>query len=276
MSTLDAKAGVRQAVKNAQGIVLRGYYNDRNNIGGCVMELTGKIVILTGGSAGIGREIARQLKAKGAQVTLTGRNPERLAAMREEGFEVIAADLSSAAGVDALLTEWGSRDVDILLNNAGQLVDHDFRDGNPNADAADDCIYSNVNAPIRLITGLMSHLRAQSQATIVNVTSGLAIAPAARSPIYSATKSALRFYSLGLREQLKGTNIHVIEALPPVVDTQMNDGNSMKKMPAEECARQIIFAIERDQDEANIGMTKALRIAESISPALARSITLRF
>lgn len=240
------------------------------------MELSDKIVLLTGGSAGIGREIAHQLKEKGAKVTLTGRNPERLKAMREEGFEVIEADLSSADGVDALLTEWGSKDVDVLLNNAGQLVDHDFRDGNPNSDAADECIYTNLNAPIRLISGLMSQLRARPQAAIVNVTSGLAIAPAARTPIYCATKSGLRFYTLGLREQLKDSNIRVIEALPPVVDTQMNDGNPTKKMPPEECARQIVVAIERDQDEANIGMTKALRIAESISPALARSITLRF
>ncbi len=240
------------------------------------MELSEKTVLLTGGSAGIGREIARQLKEKGAKVTVTGRNAERLEAMREEGFETIEAEFSSAAGVDALLTKWGDKAVDILINNAGQLVDHDFRDGKPNSDAADDCIYANLNAPIRLIGGLMSQLRARPQAAIVNVTSGLAIAPAARTPIYCATKSGLRFYTLGLREQLKDSHIRVIEALPPVVDTQMNDGNPTKKMPAEECARQIVVAIERDQDEANIGMTKALRIAESISPGLARSITLRF
>lgn len=240
------------------------------------MELADKIVLLTGGSAGIGREIARQLQAKGARVTLTGRNPERLAAMREEGFETIEADFSSAAGVDALLKKWGSKDIDILLNNAGQLVDHDFREGDPDADAADDCIYTNLNAPIRLISALMPQLRARPEATIVNITSGLAIAPAARTPIYCATKSGLRFYTLGLREQLKDSNIRVIEALPPVVDTQMNDGKPTKKMPPEECARQIVVAIAQDQDEANIGLTKALRIAESISPALARSMTLRF
>ncbi len=245
-------------------------------MGGPAMELADKNILLTGGSAGIGREIARQLKEKGAEVTLTGRNPDRLAAMRGEGFEVIEADLSSAAGVDALLTKWGSRDIDVLLNNAGQLVDHDFREGNPVADAADDCIYANLNAPIRLITGLMPSLRKRPQAAIVNVTSGLAIAPAARTPIYCATKSGLRFYTLGLREQLKDSNIRVIEALPPVVDTQMNDGNPTKKMPPEECARQIVLAIERNQDEVNIGMTKALRVAEAISPALARGITLRF
>ncbi len=240
------------------------------------MDLTGKVVLLTGGSAGIGREIARQLKAKGALVVLTGRNPERLAAMEGEGFETISASLSDAAGVDALFAAWGERELDVLINNAGQLVDHDFRKGTVDPDAADACIYANLSAPIRLTVGLMEQLKARPQAAIVNVTSGLAIAPAARQPVYCATKAGLRFYSLTLREQLKDTNIRVIEALPPVVDTQMNDGNPMKKMPPEECARQIVVAIEKDRDEANIGMTKALRVAESVSPALARSVTLKF
>ncbi|HSJ79410.1 MAG TPA: SDR family NAD(P)-dependent oxidoreductase [Erythrobacter sp.] len=240
------------------------------------MDVTGKTVLLTGGSAGIGREIALQLKAKGAQVILTGRDPERLDAIRAEGFEAIAADLSNAAGVDALVAALGDRSIDILINNAGQLIDHDFRKGSPDADAADAGIYANLTAPIRLITALVPRLRDRPQAAIVNVTSGLAIAPAARQPVYCATKAGLRFYTLALREQLKGTAVRVIEALPPVVDTQMNDGNPMKKMPAGECARQIIAAIEQGRDEANIGMTRTLRLVESISPALARRMTLRF
>ena len=240
------------------------------------MDLKDKAVLLTGGSAGIGRELAHLLKEKGARVTLTGRNKDRLAEMQEEGFEVIEADLSNAKGVDALIADIGEREFDVLINNAGQLVDHDFRKGLPDPDAADDCVYANLSAPIRLITALVPMLGRQPEASIVNVTSGLAIAPAARQPVYCATKSGLRAYSLTLREQLKDTNIHVIEALPPVVDTQMNADNPMSKMPAAECAAQILDAIETNRAEANIGMTKLLKLAESISPALARSITLRF
>lgn len=240
------------------------------------MNVNGKSVLLTGGSAGIGREIARQLKAKGAKVLLTGRDPARLAAMAAEGFETLAADLSSAAGVDALVAALGERPVDILINNAGQLTDHDFRKGAPDADAADEGIYANLTAPIRLITALVPRLRDRPQAAIVNVTSGLAIAPAARQPVYCATKAGLRSYTLALREQLKRTNVQVIEALPPVVDTQMNDGNPMKKMPPQECARQIIAALEKGHDEANVGTVKLLRAVYSLSPALARSVMRRF
>ena len=240
------------------------------------MDLKDKAVLLTGGSAGIGRELARLMKQKGAKVTLTGRNKERMAAMQKEGFEVIEADLSNAKGVDALIADIGEREFDILINNAGQLVDHDFRKGLPDSDAADDCIYANLSAPIRLTTALVPMLGHRPEAAIVNVTSGLAIAPAARQPVYCATKAGLRAYSLTLREQLKDTNIHVIEALPPVVDTQMNVDNPMSKMPAVDCAAQIMDAIESGADEANIGQVRLLRWAYSLSPALARRITLRF
>lgn len=240
------------------------------------MDVNGKTVLLTGGSAGIGREIARQLKAKGASVILTGRDPARLEAMRSEGFEVLAADLSHAAGVDALVAALGDRPIDILINNAGQGVAHDFREGSPDPQATDDCIYANLNAPIRLITALLPRLRARPQAAIINVTSGLAIAPRAGSPVYCATKAALRSYTLSLRAQLAGEPILVVEVLPPVVDTQMTADRPRGKMPPQECARQIVAAIEGAKPEANVGMVKVLRAVYSLSPALARSVMRRF
>lgn len=240
------------------------------------MNVNGKTVLLTGGSAGIGREIARQLQAKGAGVILTGRDPARLAAMRGEGFEVIAADLSNAAGVDALVAALGDRSIDILINNAGLGVPHDVRNALPDPDAADGCLYANLSAPVRLITALLPRLRARPEAAIINVTSGLAIAPNTASSVYCASKAGLRSYTMALRAQLAGEPIHVIEALPPVVDTQMTADRKTKKLPPQECARQIIAALEKGHDEANVGMVKILRAVYSISPAFARSVMRRF
>ncbi len=240
------------------------------------MDVAGKVVLLTGGSAGIGRAMAWQLKAKGAVVVITGRNEERLEAMRKDGFVAISADLSNAAGVDALIEAWGDRELDVLVNNAGQGVDHDFREGKPDPDAADGCVYANLNAPIRLITALLPRLHERSEAAIINVTSGLAIAPRAGSPVYCATKAGLRSYTQALRAQVGGLNFQVIEALPPVVDTQMTADRKNKKMPPEECARQIIAALENNDDEANVGMVKVLKHVHSVSPAIARKVMLRF
>jgi uncharacterized oxidoreductase len=240
------------------------------------MNPAGKAVLLTGGSAGIGREIARQLKARGAKVLLTGRDSERLAAMEGEGFETLAADLSSAAGVDALVAALGDRDIDILINNAGLGVPHDVRNAMPDPDAADGCLYANLSAPVRLITALLPRLRTRPQGAIINVTSGLAIAPNTASSVYCASKAGLRSYTMALRAQLAGEPIHVIEALPPVVDTQMTANRDMSKMPPQECARQIIAALEHNRPEANVGMVKLLRAVYSLSPALARRVMRRF
>lgn len=240
------------------------------------MQLAGKTILLTGGTDGIGREMALQLKAKGATLILTGRNAERCAAMTAQGFEVIAADLSAQAGVEAVIAVLSGRPIDILINNAGAGSDHDFREGAPDLSDNDRCIFLNLNAPMHLTTRLMDGLQARPEAMIVNVTSGLAIAPRAGGPVYCATKAGLRSYTQAIRAQLSGTKVHVLEALPPVVETKLTAGRGNRKMAPEECARQIISAMERNVDEANVGMVKLLQLVHSMSPALARKIMLRF
>lgn len=240
------------------------------------MQVAGKTILLTGGTDGIGRELAEQLRAKDAQLIVSGRTPERIAAAKAAGYEVIAADLSTAAGADIVLDAVKGRTIDILINNAGLGSDHDFRVGAPDLGDNDRCIFANLNAPIHLIAGLMPLLKALPEAMIVNVTSGLAIAPRSGGPIYCATKAGLRSYTLALREQMKGSNVHVLEVLPPVVETKLTAGRGSRKMSAKACAAEIVQAIENNAKEANVGMTKLLRIVESISPALARKIMIRF
>ena len=240
------------------------------------MQLSGKTILLTGGTDGIGRELAGLLKAKGATVIVTGRTPERIAAAQAAGFEAISANLSSPAGVDAVLAAVKGHEIDILINNAGVGSDHDFREASPDLADNDRSIFLNLNAPVHLITHLMDRLKERPEAMIVNTTSGLAIAPRAGGPIYCATKAALRSYTLALREQLKDTNIHVLEVLPPVVETKMTAGRGSKKMSPQECAAHMIRAMESNAKEANVGMVKILRAVYSISPALARRIMIGF
>lgn len=241
------------------------------------MHLQGKTALVTGGTDGIGAQLIRQLRAKGVTVITQGRNAERCEATRADGFEVIAADLSSKGGVDTVLAAVAGRQIDILINNAGAGVDHDFRQpGLPDLAASDAAIFLNLNAPIHLITALMPMLKSRGEAMIVNVTSGLAIAPRAGGPVYCATKAALRSYSQALREQLKGTGVRVLEALPPVVETKLTAGRGSNKMAPDECARQIVAGIEANADEANVGMVKLLQVMNSISPALARRIMIKF
>jgi uncharacterized oxidoreductase len=240
------------------------------------MQVSGKTILLTGGTDGIGLQLALQLKAKGANVIATGRTPDRIESTRALGLEVIAADLSSRAGVDAVLAGVAGRPIDILINNAGVSSDHDVRETKPILADNDRSIWLNLNAPIHLTIELLDTLKSRPEAMIVNVTSGLAIAPRAGGPVYCATKAGLRSYTLAMREQLKGSSVQVMEALPPVVETKMTAGRGSNKMSPEACAAAIISGIEANRAQANVGLTKLLTLVHSISPALARRIMIKF
>jgi uncharacterized oxidoreductase len=239
------------------------------------MEIAGKTALVTGGTDGIGIEIARLLKDKGARAIVCGRRPELLSKASAEGFEAIQADLSTAAGCAALVAALAGKHLDILINNAG--MSGNFGPEDPlDLALTDQAIFLNLNAPMHLTGLLLEGLKARPEAAIVNVTSGLAIAPRAGGPVYCASKAGLRSFTQSLRYNLKGTRVHVIEALPPVVATAMTDGRPGKRMPAPECARQIVAAIEDNKAEANVGQVKFLQMVYSLSPALARKIMIRF
>ncbi len=231
------------------------------------MEIAGKTALVTGGNDGIGLEIARQLKAKGTRVIIAGR--------RAVGVDAIAVDLSTAGGCKQLASTIADTPIDILINNAG--MSGNFGPDDPiDLDLTDKAIFLNFNAPLHLIGHMLEGLKARPEACIVNVTSGLAIAPRAGGPVYCASKAALRSFTQALRFNLKGSKVHVVEALPPVVETAMTAGRQGSKMSPAECARQIITAIEGNKAEANVGMVKILQLVHSVSPALARTIMIRF
>jgi uncharacterized oxidoreductase len=239
------------------------------------MQITGKLALITGGTDGIGLEIARQLKTKGANIIVCGRRADHLEAARSQGMEAIAADLSTAGGCDALAKQLAGRPLDILVNNAG--MSGNFGPGDAlDLALTDQAIFLNLNAPIHLIGHLLPGLLTRPEAMIVNVTSGLAIAPRAGGPVYCATKAGLRSFTQSLRHNLRGTQAHVLEALPPLVETAMTAGNPGNKLPASDCAAQIVDAIISNKKEANVGMVKILQAVHSLSPKLARAIMIKY
>ncbi|QLC23075.1 SDR family NAD(P)-dependent oxidoreductase [Parasphingopyxis sp. CP4] len=237
------------------------------------MDLNNKSILITGSTDGIGRELANQLKATGANVIICGRSAEKCAAAEQDGFRTIQCDLGTAEGCDALVASYGDATLDILINNAGTQVDAQIGADAP-LDALEQEMFLNYHVPVRLIAGFMPKLEAAREAMIVNVTSGLALAPKASSPGYCASKAGLRSFTKSLRYQLDGKDIHVVEALPPMVDTAMTAGRGTARMKIspQDCAAEIVSGMRSNRANIFIGKTKLLKRVQRLSPGLADRI----
>ncbi|GII96083.1 SDR family oxidoreductase [Sinosporangium siamense] len=241
------------------------------------MELTGATVLVTGGARGIGREMTRLLVGLGAHVVAVGRAPGPLAALRLEYGDRVsteAVDLSDPDAVDAFGDELPGRHpgLSVVINNAGvqnlcDFLTADARDSRP---ALRRELAVNLDAVISLSTGLLPHLSSHSSAAIVNITSGLAIVPKASAPVYCAAKSAVRTFTRSLRYQCEdgAPHIRVIDAVLPLVDTEMTRGRGQGKISPAQAAQAVIDGIRRDRAEIYIGKARLLPFLMRLSPTL--------
>ena len=189
------------------------------------MNLTNRTVLITGGGAGIGLELARQLAERGNKIIITGRDQAKLdkAAGEIPGLVGIRSDVSSVKDIDALF-ERISKDfpaLDVLVNNAGIMKKLNLHDPKPGLEELTREIEINLIGAIRMTQRFLPHLKSRPSAAIVNNTSGLAFVPLPISPVYCATKAALHSFTLSLRVQLAHTGVKVFELAPPATDTEL-------------------------------------------------------
>lgn len=195
------------------------------------MKLQKRTVLITGGTSGIGLELAKQLLERGNTVIVTGRNQEKLDTAKRTlpSVHTFKSDVSDPAAIMALhasvMAQYPA--LDTLVNNAGIM-----RNLNLNQDRGlDDVtreIEINLSGPVRMVQQFLPHLKTRKGALIINVSSGLAFVPFPLSPVYSATKAAIHAFTQVLRVQLRGTNVTVIELAPPGVETPLFRGNSRR------------------------------------------------
>ncbi|AGL20085.1 SDR family NAD(P)-dependent oxidoreductase [Actinoplanes sp. N902-109] len=186
------------------------------------LELTGKVAVVTGGSAGIGLAVARGLAAEGAHLVLCGRDEERLAAATIN-FPVrvrrVAADVATPAGVatlaQAVTDEFGG--ADILVNNAGSGSNETI------LDAPDERWQQywdlHVMAAVRLARALAPGMKTRGGGVILHNASICATQPLGYEPVYNVTKAALVMFSKCLANELIGDGIRVNAVNPGLVQT---------------------------------------------------------
>jgi len=240
------------------------------------MDLRNKTILITGGSAGIGLEAAKQFLEIGAKVIITGRNQEKLDAAKKLYPNLIAIKSDAAKAEDAIslynqVKELGG--IDILYNNAGVGV-MPSNLGIANDRHLEGAAYEmNINylGVIRLNNLFLDMLKSRKEGAIINTTSVLSYVPSLLEATYSATKTALAFYTKSLREHLRIANspIKVFELLPPAVETELVAHRKIKKMSTEKLIKGLIAGLKKDQYTIRMGYTSTFYFLNRLFPKLA-------
>lgn len=243
------------------------------------MDLKNKTILITGGSAGIGLEATKQFLAIGAKVIITGRSQDKLDATKKLYPSIIAikSDVANQEDATALynqVKELGG--IDILYNNAGVGV-LPLNLGVASDKHFEGATYEmNINylAVIRLNNLFLDMLKSRKESAIINTTSVLSYVPSLLEATYSATKTALAFYTKALREHLRiaHSSVKVFELLPPAVETELVAHRKIKKMSTEKLIKGLIVGLQKDQYTIRMGYTHTFYILNRLFPKWAFSL----
>ena len=232
------------------------------------MNISDNTILITGGGTGIGLAIVEAFLEKNNKVIICGRRESVLKDVKKKYPEVeyLVTDLRKPDQV-RLLYQWTVKkfpDVNILINNAG--IQRAFSFNNPESleDITEE-IEINISSPVQLCSLFVKNFISKKESAIVNVSSGLGFAPLAFMPVYCATKAALHSFTMSMRHQLKSTSVNVIELIPPIVDTDLDQGRRGKRgevdrgIDPEIVAKALVKGMETDDPEIIVGMAKNLR-----------------
>lgn len=238
------------------------------------MRIQDQTVLITGATRGIGRALTEQLTALGASVIAVGRDPELLAGLHSERVTPYAVDLADPGAVDAFAdTVAGLHPrLSVVINNAAVQVHADLLGDDPHAvrTVLRREIAVNLDAVVAICAGLLPHLRRQPEAAVVNITTGLAVAPKRTAPVYCATKAGVRTFTRALRYQCEqaAPHVRVAEAMMPLVDTDMTRGRGNGKISASAAATAVIEGVRRGSPEIYVGKARLLPALMRVSPSL--------
>jgi uncharacterized oxidoreductase len=236
------------------------------------MKLSGRTILITGGSAGIGLAFALKFLDLGNQVIVTGRRQAVLDQVKAKypKLHTIQSDVADQTQITALAARVKADfpRLDVLMNNAGVLIYKNLRVPAPDLAGLMTEMNVNVGGVIGMTSAFIDILTA-NKGTVINVSSGLAFVPLPAAPIYSATKAAIHSYTQSLRFQLEETGVEVIEIMPPAVKTDMTTelaegGASL--ITTDELVKQSFASLKSGAVEIHPGQTKQLALLRRLAP----------
>lgn len=238
------------------------------------MKKSNNTVLITGGSSGIGLELAGRLIQRNNKVLICGRSALKLQQTKKKypSIEVYQCDLSVPEEIRKL-SDWVTQnhpECNVLINNAAVVHKEDFESGSRMIEKARKEIETNLMAPITLSKNLLPVLGKNAHPEIINITTGLVYTPRIIYPFYNATKAALHSFTIVLREQLRESPVGVTEVLFPAVETPWHKGNPPDiAISVKEAVDEMLHEIERGKREIRVGKVKLLFFLSKIAPGIA-------
>lgn len=237
------------------------------------MKLTGRTILITGGSAGIGLAFARKFLELGNRVIVTGRSRSTLDQLKASypKLRTIQSDVADSAQIASLARQVTAEypNLDVLMNNAGIMLHKNLTVPAADLDELTTETDINLSGVIRMTSAFIDTLKA-NRGTLINVSSGLAFVPLSSAPIYCATKAAVHSYTQSLRFQLEQSGIEVIELMPPAVKTALSadlpEGGTVSLMTTDELIKQTFAAFKKGKLEIRPGQANLLAIMRRLAP----------
>ncbi len=233
------------------------------------MNIKNKNVMITGGSSGIGLQMAKSFLAEGANVMICARRGQQLDQVKLENpkFKVYSCDLSNPTEVRSLISEVGS-EIDVWVNNAGIFQEYNFLKPEKTFEALQMELQLNFGAAALAINELIPYMKYKPEAAIANITAGMVYVPLVMYPMYNASKAALHSFIISARTQLKSTSIQIIEVAPPMVATKLTEGMEGKRVQPQVIADALINAIKTKKESVLVGQVKSLVFMNKFFPKM--------
>ena len=236
------------------------------------MRLTGRTILITGGSAGIGLAFALKFLDLGNEVIVTGRRQAVLDEVkaRHPSLHTIQSDIADPMQIVALAARVKAEfpKLDVLMNNAGVGAAMNLKAPASDLAALTSEVDINLGGVIRTTSALIDILTV-NRGTIINVSSGLAFVPLPSNAIYSATKAAVHSYTQSLRFQLEESGVEVIELMPPAVRTALTDEfaeHDISMISTEELVKLSFTALRSGKVEIRPGQSRQLAFMRRLAP----------
>ncbi len=240
------------------------------------LKLKNKTAIVTGGSKGIGKGIARALLNEGCHVVISARHEKELNQTADElhketrgEVQAIPADMTQGADIEKLVTSTAEQfgTIDILINNAGMVGSNGLFEKTPTQEWRD-LFELNLFAVVNITRKVIPYMKKQKEGRIINISSENGTQPYPDMLHYNASKAALDNFTKGLSKQYAQDGILINTVSPafiqtPLVDQMMEEGAAAQNISKEEMVKKFL-----DENRPHLELKRPGRV-EEVGPLVA-------